>query len=1345
MNRSENAIAMAVRAPRAGALALLLLVLGCSERERGAGEPEARSARATPGVERVAAHEPEEPILVRFQPTERPRTRAEELAREVEPELEDWECEALGLPMEQALVRLGELLARPGSLDSAALRAFAAEDFACDELAPAKLESVRDAAGLSVQRWDPSERAERGSERGPGRFAAALGSLVARLRASGDACELRFELRLTRVERQGEEVAALLRYSASGLSKDAGVEQSAQWRCRFAIPRGPAAPLFRDIALERFAETRLVGARTIFEDRTFAVLGSDPTYRAQVLPGVDHWTGRIGNLLGMTNIGHHGLALGDVDGDGLEDLYVCEEGGLPNRLYRQKQDGTLEDIAAAAGVDYLDHSASALLLDLDNDGDQDLVVAMRGLLVFDQNNGAGRFSTRVRIPTGIGSMSLSAADHDSDGDLDVYCCMYNSHAQSEGIAFPYHRAENGEANLFLRNAGGFRFVECAAEVGLDQNNSRYSFAAVWEDFDEDGDPDLYIANDFGRNNLYRNDGGRFTDVAPELGVEDVASGMSAAVGDYDRDGRMDIYVGNLYSSAAMRITHSERFARGRPAEEVLDLRRMARGNTLYRQKADGSFEDRSVEAGVNMGRWAWASPFADIDGDGWEDLVVLNGYYTMPDPTELDSFFWRHVVARSPRERPTERELREYTAWWLAMTGHVKRGRSYNGHERNCAYLNLRDGSFAEVSALAGVDLPEDGRSLALVDWDGDGALDLWVRNRSSPRLRLLVNQLGPAAGERAFVALRLQGTRSNRDAIGARVEVVLEGGSGEKLQRGLRAGEGFLGQSTRWLSFGLGRETRIRRVDVRWPSGARESFEGVVAGRRYELVEGSGRAVEWQRPGGNPRLAPDPQPTFAESELASIFLPARFPAPILRYVPSSGGAPREIETGRGPLLVLLVASWSPEAVQLAAELSARSKELRALGLDVLALDVAGMASPLQPIQGADLARPFDFAAFAFRSGRATPELADKLELVQDFLFDRTPPACVPFGLLLDGAARVSAIYRGRPALADLELHLGTLDAVRERRYEVGAPFPGRWKLMAADIGELPAANWFVERYPEDSERYYQSTIAGSGGASGEGGSAADRSRALFRMAELRLSNGKRDEARALALRAAELDPANADAERILGDVFMLDGDAAAAFERYRGAVERNPRLAAAHYGLGHAAASLGRADEARAAYLRAVELVPNHPEANNNLGLLLLEGRDLAGAIPRFEAAIAGDPTLASSHYMLGAALAMQGEQERARASYKRALELQPSYLDLHLQRGEGLAAEGRTEEALAHYGLVLELRPDSPRALLRRAQAHARSGAPSAALADLERAEALASEPALREEIAALRALLQ
>lgn len=374
-----------------------------------------------------------------------------------------------------------------------------------------------------------------------------------------------------------------------------------------------------------------------FVEITESVFGGIDSFRRQLVPGVDRWRDSLDAALGVSVYGHQGVSLGDFDGDGLEDLYVSQPGGLPNRLFRNRGDGTFADATRRAGLDVLDETSMSLFGDLDNDGDQDLLLIGAEPMLF-RNGGDGTFdfepesglepsADRAAMFTGA-----ALADYDLDGDLDLYVCAYDFW-QSGGeydAPTPYYDAVNGPPNLLFRNDGNGSFEEVSEQAGLAATNNRFSFAAAWGDYDSDGDPDLYVANDFGRNNLYRNEGdGRFTDVAAELGVEDLGAGMSVAWGDYDSDGDLDLYTANMWSSAGLRITASDRFDEVAETEGIRSLfRRQAQGNSLFRNDGADGFSDVSEQAGVRSGRWAWSSDFVDLDNDGLLDLFVQNGYIT---------------------------------------------------------------------------------------------------------------------------------------------------------------------------------------------------------------------------------------------------------------------------------------------------------------------------------------------------------------------------------------------------------------------------------------------------------------------------------------------------------------------------------------------------------------------------------------------------------------------------------------------------------------------------------------------------------------------------------------------
>ena len=374
-----------------------------------------------------------------------------------------------------------------------------------------------------------------------------------------------------------------------------------------------------------------------FTEVTDHAFGAIDSFKEQLSFGVDSWRDSLDAALGVSVYGHQGVSLGDFDGDGLEDLYISQPGGLPNRLYRNSGDGTFSDSTRGAGLDILDETSMSLFADVDNDGDQDLILIGATPMLF-RNGGMGLFAlddgAGLDVADDRAAMFTGAAiaDYDMDGDLDLYVCAYDfwQSGSSYDAPTPYYDAVNGPANLLFRNDGHGSFEEVSRGAGMEPTNDRFSFAAAWGDYDDDGDPDLYVANDFGRNNLYRNNGdGTFSERSAESGVEDLGAGMSAAWGDYDNDGDLDLYTANMWSSAGLRITGSDQFDSVAPQTSARRLfRRQAQGNSLFRNDGPAGFHDASDEAGVRTGRWAWASDFVDLDGDGLLDLFVQNGFIT---------------------------------------------------------------------------------------------------------------------------------------------------------------------------------------------------------------------------------------------------------------------------------------------------------------------------------------------------------------------------------------------------------------------------------------------------------------------------------------------------------------------------------------------------------------------------------------------------------------------------------------------------------------------------------------------------------------------------------------------
>lgn len=410
-----------------------------------------------------------------------------------------------------------------------------------------------------------------------------------------------------------------------------------------------------------------------------------------------------------------------------------------------------------------------------------------------------------------------------------------------------------------------------------------------------------------------------------------------------------------------------------------------------------------------------------------------------------------------------------YAAAWTAIYRLIAEGWSWSGHERNCCFLNTGDGRFADVSAVSGLDLPDDGRAVAVVDWDQDGRLDLWVSNRSAPALRFLRNN---ASTQHRFIAVRLVGTRCNRDAIGARVELKVSGGEPQRVVRALRAGEGFLAQSSKWLHFGLGKDGVPERFVVRWPGGGREEFPAPAADRRYEFVQGTGKAVEWKGPRtpGDVQL-PDvkpPEPKPDSQVRAVVFRQHRPSLKTLAYRSRDGAAKTLNASHTGPLLITLWASWCPPCLAELKEFAEHEHQLRKRGVTVLALNVDGL-DPESKASVKQIRQVLKDRGFAFEAGAATPETIQLLEQTQYEIIQKLRQLPVPTSFLVDGDNGVVAMYKGRVAvtqvLADAKLISAKPGALRD----AAVPFSGRWLHDAGPQrpGELPVAK-IIEAFFSD-------------------------------------------------------------------------------------------------------------------------------------------------------------------------------------------------------------------------------------------------------------------------------------
>jgi hypothetical protein len=549
-----------------------------------------------------------------------------------------WDSEAFSTAAADALAKIAAgITVRDPSVD---LTHFVGPEFQCRELRP-QLQPTWSRLGIHVLRQSPptGEPLPDAEYKGAEGLAGALRSLA---RPLCDAQEVRVDFKIVRVNREAGTIVTTSRYQASGRTHGGSIQQNAMWRCRWQGDLSDPSPRLHSIEVSDYEEIRAsLPSKSIFVDCTQAALAGCDSFSRTMRRSSLQWSRELDLSFGSQIVDVRGLAIGDVNGDGLEDLYVCQQGGLPNRLLIARPGGVVDDVSAWGNVDWLDATYCALFVDLDNDGDQDLALGMSDCVLLMANDSQGRFQLRHTLHVDErGAQCLAAADYDNDGDLDLFLGNGWSGRTGTGDTYrDYTDAHVGSTDHLFRNdtlrgrPDNWTFMDVTAQVGL--NDDRQTLAAAWEDYDDDGDQDLYLANDFGPNALFRNDKGRFVNVAKEAGVLDLGSGMSVSWSDYDRDGRMDLYVGNMFSSAGNRITHFEEKLRHFDHGQRSLLQRFAKGNSLFRNLGGGNFQEVGQRAGVEMGRWAWSSLFVDLNNDGWDDVLVANGFLTNENPHDL--------------------------------------------------------------------------------------------------------------------------------------------------------------------------------------------------------------------------------------------------------------------------------------------------------------------------------------------------------------------------------------------------------------------------------------------------------------------------------------------------------------------------------------------------------------------------------------------------------------------------------------------------------------------------------------------------------------------------------------
>src|SRR6202167_1203348 len=509
------------------------------------------------------------------------------------------------------------------------------------------------------------------------------------------------------------------------------------------------------------------------------------------------------------------VSIVDFDRDGWPDIYVTNSAiGSKNALYRNMHDGTFKDVAGELGIADVNRpgtgvSTGAVWGDYDNDGYEDLFLIKWGrpeLFHNDHGHGFTRVTERAGLPPWINANTAVWFDYDGDGLLDLFVGGYYPedvdlwHLKNTRMmpdSFEY--AKNGGRKYLFHNLGNGSFEEISAKVGIDSR--RWALAAAAADLRGTGHADLFVANDYGVSELYMNDGKRFHEAGEKAGVGFAPkSGMNASFGDILNQGRYAVYVSNI-------------------SEEGV----LIQGNNLWVPKEGSSgdklqFENLARDFGVEMGGWSFGAQFGDLNNDGTLDLYLTNGYVSL----DHDRSYWYDFSKIAGGHSAIINDAKN----WPAMEG-----RSLSGYQSKHVWLNDGSGKFVDVAQAVGVTDTYDGRAVAFADLWNRGVLDVIVANERGPLL-IYKNTVTP---ENQWIEFELEGTATNRSAIGAQVTLFW---NGQHQVQEVAGGSGLAAQNDRRLHFGLGRKAHIEKGIIRWPNGKTQTIEKPVPGQLHKIKE---------------------------------------------------------------------------------------------------------------------------------------------------------------------------------------------------------------------------------------------------------------------------------------------------------------------------------------------------------------------------------------------------------------------------------------------------------------------------------------------------------------------------
>lgn len=842
------------------------------------------------------------------------------------------------------------------------------------------------------------------------------------------------------------------------------LEATSLWTTEWEIQSGEIAAIeLKKIIVEAHEETQFSGSDgPLFKDATRAILRNQECFPKQLAHSLDDWSKWIA---GVDIMGENGFAIGDPNNDGLEDIYLCQPHGLPNLMLVQDSDGTAINVGAQTGTNLLDESKAALFVDLDNDGDEDLVISTTRELILMSNSGSGQFQLEHRLLQGFDGGSISAADYDNDGDVDLFVCRYRSpESDTDFFATPnsYKNATNGGRNVLLRNEEGWQFKDVTSLTGLDQDNNRFTRCGLWCDFDSDGDQDLFVVNEFSENQLFENVDGQFS-LAEGLAPEDRALfARSASLGDFNVDGQFDFFV------TANGLREARQLNRDRGNRQTNFQRELlgsfgADNHVYHSSPQKKSFTLYRLPEPVYDSQLTNGSTSIDVNNDGFEDVILTNGLLTRSEAASnraLETQWLQHAFTSQPfSDVSVQPEAERFAGVTRTLSDVLRNGQSFGEQQRNVCLLGLGKPGFANFSSISEINFSnDDARAIATLDWDQDGDLDIVMSSRTAPRLRILINQL---ESKNQSVSFQLNGVESNRGAIGAKVELYLAARD-VPLIKSVSAGSGSFSQSSKHLHFGIPVDSEITKATIHWPAGTSQTLTKIRPGFRYEVTEGNDRPIEHPQRRSNFQAPNEIIPTTnsaLEFDRSVLHPPQGLPS--LQFQGEDGSWFKLSNIDGLPILVVFV-DGSTESINLMKEINRESSGFSGV-VDVVGIRIDGEA-PDSPAHFKSMEKLVGETEFPFRFGAASQSMLDKIERLYGEWFAHQEIPKAPFGWLVDRNGMIRVVYHpGKLVPSHVLRNFTIVESGADQSAKHVAPYDGRW------VCTTPARNYsrLAERFKD--------------------------------------------------------------------------------------------------------------------------------------------------------------------------------------------------------------------------------------------------------------------------------------